>query len=260
MVHRLITIPISHFCEKARWALELAQISYREEPHLQVLHYIPARLAGGGATVPILVSEGGEVLRNSSEIVHWVDTVAQLGLYPEDPELRREVEMLEHEFDSELGPHSRLWMYQHFLRRKDLAVRYAGYGTPKWQQKSIGVMFGCVAWFIRRRFSITEEQANKSLLQAKEQMDRVAKRIEDGSRYLVGERFSAADLSFACMAVPLVFPPNYGVPLPGIEEFPSACVKVVEQYRQHPAGQFALRLFREHRPLPLRLMSEPRSS
>ena len=26
---RLITIPISHYCEKARWALERAEIPYR---------------------------------------------------------------------------------------------------------------------------------------------------------------------------------------------------------------------------------------
>ena len=30
---RLVTIPISHYCEKARWALERAGIAYREERH-----------------------------------------------------------------------------------------------------------------------------------------------------------------------------------------------------------------------------------
>ena len=30
----LITIPISHFCEKARWALERAGLPYREERHV----------------------------------------------------------------------------------------------------------------------------------------------------------------------------------------------------------------------------------
>lgn len=28
---RLLTIPISHYCEKARWALEHAGIPYRED-------------------------------------------------------------------------------------------------------------------------------------------------------------------------------------------------------------------------------------
>ena len=45
---RLITIPISHFCEKARWALELAGLPYREEPHLQVIHSVHTWWAGHG--------------------------------------------------------------------------------------------------------------------------------------------------------------------------------------------------------------------
>jgi glutathione S-transferase len=31
MPARLVTIPISHYCEKARWALGRARIAYREE-------------------------------------------------------------------------------------------------------------------------------------------------------------------------------------------------------------------------------------
>ena len=44
---RLVTIPISHYCEKARWALERAGIGYREEPHVQGIHQLAARRAGG---------------------------------------------------------------------------------------------------------------------------------------------------------------------------------------------------------------------
>ena len=32
---RLLTIPISHYCEKARWALERAGLAYREERHVR---------------------------------------------------------------------------------------------------------------------------------------------------------------------------------------------------------------------------------
>ena len=44
---RLITIPISHYCEKARWALDRAGIEYREERHIQGVHQI-----AGPAVVP----------------------------------------------------------------------------------------------------------------------------------------------------------------------------------------------------------------
>ena len=69
---RLVTIPISHYCEKARWALERAGMPYREERHVQLVHRIAARRAGGGLTVPVLVTDRG-VLRESSEILDWVD-------------------------------------------------------------------------------------------------------------------------------------------------------------------------------------------
>src|SRR5215475_11254459 len=48
---RLITIPISHYCEKARWALDRAGIAFREERHVQLVHRVAARRAGGGSTV-----------------------------------------------------------------------------------------------------------------------------------------------------------------------------------------------------------------
>ena len=56
---RLITIPISHYCEKARWALERAEMPYREERHIQAIHVLYARRAGGGMTVPVLVTPEG---------------------------------------------------------------------------------------------------------------------------------------------------------------------------------------------------------
>jgi len=41
---RLITIPMSHYCEKARWALSHAGVDFVEEAHLQVFHYAAARV------------------------------------------------------------------------------------------------------------------------------------------------------------------------------------------------------------------------
>src|SRR4051812_44721934 len=57
----LITIPISHYCEKARWALDRAGLDYVERPHLQVFHWAAVRRAGGGKTAPVLV-RGDRVL------------------------------------------------------------------------------------------------------------------------------------------------------------------------------------------------------
>ena len=74
MPARLITIPISHFCEKARWALDRAGVEYVEQRHLQVIHVLAARRAGGGRTVPVLVTAEGRVCPESSDILRWADT------------------------------------------------------------------------------------------------------------------------------------------------------------------------------------------
>ncbi len=85
---RLITIPISHYCEKARWALERAGLSYREERHVQGVHRIAPRHAGGGSTVPVLVTPES-VIGESEAILEWVDarTPPERRLFPAAPGL-----------------------------------------------------------------------------------------------------------------------------------------------------------------------------
>ena len=116
MAARLVTIPISHFCEKARWALDRAGVDYVEQRHLQVIHVFAARRAGGGRTVPVLVTADGRVLPESSDILRWADArvAAERRLYP-DGALGAEAAAFEHRLDEGFGPDGRLWMYQETL-------------------------------------------------------------------------------------------------------------------------------------------------
>jgi glutathione S-transferase len=68
----LVTIPFSHFCEKARWALDHARVDYQEEGHVPLLHRrAVARLSGRAGSVPVLVLDGDGVLDDSPLIVRW---------------------------------------------------------------------------------------------------------------------------------------------------------------------------------------------
>ena len=55
----LVTISISHYCEKARWALDRAGLAYEERRHLPALHRVAVKRAGGNLTAPVLVCEDG---------------------------------------------------------------------------------------------------------------------------------------------------------------------------------------------------------
>ncbi len=245
---RLITIPISHYCEKARWALDRAEIGYVERPHLQMLHIAAAKRAGGGRTVPVFVCADG-IFADSTEILEYVDRTANgtQALYPADPELAREVRALEHDFDEDLGPHGRRWMYHNLFGEKGLVRDYGAAGVPGWERRMLPVIWRVATPMIRRHLEIDAETAALSLERVNTTFDATDERLADGRRYLVGERFSAADLTFAALSASVLAPEGYGVPLPPPAEFPEPMRAHLLELRSRPAGQFALRMYAQER-------------
>ena len=244
----LITIPISHYCEKARWALDRAGITYQEQAHLQLIHWLAVRRAGGGWTVPVLVC-GDRVLAESADILDEADAKAPLGrrLYPDDPGAASEVRAIERDFDTNLGPHGRRWMYNEMRGRRDLAIAYGCTGVPAWERRVLPLAYPAVIRVIDRYLDITAETAARSEAQVRMTFDAVEERLSDGRPYLCGERFTAADLTFAAMAASVLMPPEYGVPLPQPRELPVAMAAAVREFRAHPAGAHALAMFRDER-------------
>ena len=245
---RLITIPISHFCEKARWALDRAGIAYREERHVQGIHQVVARRASGGSTVPVLLTPAG-ALAESEQIVAWADerTPAEHRLYPAQPGERAEVERLCRRFDSELGPRARRLMYVHMLRERELLLRFNNAGVPRWEDRVMRVGWPLVARYAKWDLGIQKgiEVEDEDVLWR--ELDFVADLLADDRPYLGGERFGAADLTFAALAAAAIVPPIYGTPLPQPAQLPERTAEVVERARDHPAGRYAMRMFEEHR-------------
>jgi glutathione S-transferase len=246
-VLRLVTIPISHYCEKARWALERAGIPYREERHVQGIHRIAARRAGGAATVPVLVTPDG-ALGESEEILAWIDerTPPELRLFPDEPPERAEVERLCRRFDEGLGPTGRRLMYIHMLAQPKLMLRFNNQGVPAWEDRALRLGWPLAVRWVRRQLAIRPgiEAADEAAVWR--ELDFVAELLAD-NKHLGGERFGAADLTFAALSAAVVVPPVYGVPLPQPDVLPAHTAALVERAREHPAGRYALALFAERR-------------
>ena len=245
---RLITIPISHYCEKARWALERAGIEYREERHVQVIHRVAARWAGGGLTAPVLVTPT-VVLGESEEILKWVDqhTPAPRRLFPDEPGERGEVERLCRRFDAGLGPHGRRLIYVHMLPERELLLRYNNRGVPRWEDRALRWGWPLLTGVVRRVLDIRPGVEVQDEAEVWREFDFVAELLADGRPYLCGERFSAADLTFAALSAPVTAPPDYGTALPEPEELPARTAELFARARAHPAGRHALSMFAAHR-------------
>jgi glutathione S-transferase len=245
---RLMTIGPSHYCEKARWALDFFGVPYDEEPHPPIVHWGWSLRSGGGRTVPILFA-GERVIGDSTDILHFLDERHGNGcrLYPTDPELRSEVNELEELFDTRLGPHTRRLAYFHLLPQRSLALAAIMPGVSSGQGFIFRVGFPFFRWFMRRGMNINPASAERSLDRVRQVFAIVDERLDDGRDFLVGGAFTAADLTFAALAAPVLVPPQYGTALPMLEELPEAIAELVEEFRMRPAGRFGLRLYRDRR-------------
>jgi len=233
MIPRLITIPFSHYCDKARWALEHCGIAYVEDGHLPLFHYVATFPAGGGRSVPVLVTDDG-VLRDSTDIAAWADAHCPGTLIPIDPAAAEEALALEDDFDRQLGPATRRWAYAQLLPRRDaeeLLVR----DVPRWQQLVLPVARPFAAAMLRRSLNITPAGVERSLKKIEDTFARVSERVGDGRRFLVGDALTIADITFAALAAPVLAPDDaVRAKLPPAD---------VDAWRATPAGQFALRLY-----------------
>jgi glutathione S-transferase len=244
-VRRLLTIPISHYCEKARWALERAGLSYREERHVQGVNRIVSRRAGGHGTLPVLLCEAG-VLAESEDILRYADhhVAEERRLFPDGVQ---EIAALCRELDAGLGPAGRRMMYAHMLPRKELMLRYNDAGVPAWEDRMMRALYPLVSRWGARELALRPDTLERDRPRVRAAFDAVAERLADGRTFLFGERFTAADLTFATLAAALIVPPEYGTRLPQPGELPEPVARDVEAFREHPAGAFALRMFATER-------------
>ena len=138
-------------------------------------------------------------------------------------------------------------MYNELRGRRDLAIAYACTGVPTWERRALPLAYPAVTRVIDRFLDISAATAAQSETQVRMVFDTVAERLRDDRPYLCGDRFTAADLTFAALAASVLMPPEYGVPLPQPEELPVAMAAIVREFRAHPAGAYALAMFRDER-------------
>jgi glutathione S-transferase len=243
---RLITIPFSHYCEKARWALERAGVAFVEDAYLPVMHMLPTRRAGG-KTVPVLVAEG-RAYADSADIVAYADgrATSERKLYPTDAGARREVDAIEAEANEKFGRATRLFAYHYGLPRASALADMVRPGLTRAQSFVMPALVPLAAFLIRRRYHIDDASAARAEDTARRVCAEFSKRLA-GKRYFVGDRFTAADLTFAALAAPVVLPEGHPAMRSRLDGLAPEHRALVEELRANPAGAHVTRMYREER-------------
>ncbi len=258
MGHHLYSICFSHYVERARWALDHFEVPYVESRYMPLFHFpaVAAMTLGHRGrwdkvsspySTPLLVLEGGKRVQDSAAISRWAsDTFGdeETSLYPS-----QEVERIERELHDRLGPHTRRAIYFEGLSRPDIMIELARRNVGSVQAALFTASYPLFRRALVKALRITAQSAARSLDQVREVFEELEGRY-GGRRYLVGDRLTAADISLACMAAPVLLPTpehGYGAVLPSIEVLDPHVVDLVEEFRATPTGQRALRLFVESR-------------
>jgi glutathione S-transferase len=249
-VPTLVTIPFSHFCEKARWSLDHARVAYREEGHVPGLHRRAVAIAcGKPGSVPVLVLDGDGVLDDSPLIVRWADARATSDrkLLPSGGRERDEALALERHLDVDFAPHVRRFAYFHLLPDRRAALELMGLATPRLEHALVRFGYPVLQRFMRRAMRVDAEHTARSRDKMRAVFDAMNKRLADGRPYLMGDRFGALDIAFAAFSSPLFAPPEHPLRRETRRELPTAFLTESLALRETPAGRFALRMYREHR-------------
>lgn len=243
---RLIAIALSHYCEKVRWALDYLDIDYVEEDHTPFFHrQYTSRY--GGTSVPVLVTED-KALTDSHDILQYLDSISgNKKLYPQDPQLRDRAIALEKLFDEKLGVATRLYGYYYALDKPfSIAIAW-GIKAPFIERIKTVLSFPKIPKLLKQFYNITPETKDVALEDVKEVFALVNRELGSDKQYLVGDCLSAADVTFAALASPILRPPNHPIYSSNLSKMSPERLLIVEELRATPAGQLVMRMYREHR-------------
>ena len=276
---KLYQIPFSHYCERARWALDFAGITYSVASYLPLFHVLPLVAARGPkrdakvdtpASTPLLAayaagtSSAGFFKDDSSAIVRYCNDQlpAESSLYPSEyADQIAEVEKLSHD---SLGKAVRLACYGYLLNEPNLMQEVGRRNVASCLQKVVWVLFnGLVRFLLRRALKVfppacarAEERLRVIFADVSDRLLRNAKAqgVPVEQAYLCGDGFTAADLTFSALAAPILCvtqEEGYGAWIPPLFYYPAnSCAglhKLVAELRATPAGQHVGRMYAQHR-------------
>jgi glutathione S-transferase len=241
-------IPISHFSEKARWALDYKLIPHRRRALPGGAHMLAALLLTRGqhVTFPVL-QLNGEAIGDSTAIIAELEwRRPDPPLYPEDPAERRRALELEDYFDEELGPPIRLVGWHEITRDPErLAVLSARFLPPGMRDnpQAVAAAARYAGAFTGVRYGVkSEEAAERARQKVVAALDRLEAELE-GREYLAGDRFSVADLTAASLFYPLALPPD----APSLGDPPAGYERFRAPLAERPGAQWVADIYRRHR-------------
>lgn len=221
MSRLLYQFPISHYCEKVRWAMDYKGLDYEVKNLLPGFHLRTTKKMAPKSYLPILIDsklktaeQGSQQIQNSHVILNYLDeTYPEKSLTPKDPELLQQALEWEKYCDVEIGVHVRCYCYHHLLSHPKIVVPLLTQGGSWLSSLLFKLSFSKIEKIMRKTMRINEESAIQSEAHIQQAIDKLYQAYQK-NEFLVGNQFSRADLAAASLLAPLIMPAGYGLDWP----------------------------------------------
>jgi glutathione S-transferase len=225
----LYDFTFSHYSEKARWALDFKGVPYTPRHLLPGFHMRTARKLAPRSSIPILKTDSA-VIQGSTEIIDFLEqTFPDRSLTPPEPRDANSAIEWEKYLDVEIGVTLRLWFYYHTLPDRERALKFLC-ADATWLQRSLfALAFERVRLKMTQFMNINAESASNAERRFALALDRLDQALERGP-FLVGNRFSRADLAACSLLWPLCRP---GESESEVEALLSPAVRALRKQLQH---------------------------
>lgn len=243
----LITFGFSHFCEKARWALDWHGIGYNETGWPPGLHVMLAKRCGAKSTTLPILLDGRTVIQGSGAIIDWAESKAKSRAPSLTPQTDlAEAREIERRADEVIGIHARRLAFAEMLPHCPYVVKSALFLRVSGWHRVMGDMMWPVAQRIMmKQLDVRPGAAADSRAKLETELDWLDAKLADGRCYLAGGRFSRADLTVASLLAGFARPKEMAV-YHDIAA-PDGLAAVVERWSERPVMHWVATLYRVHR-------------
>ena len=225
----LYQFPISHYCEKIRWALDHKQLEYNVKNLLPGFHSLKTKKIARRSSVPVLVHDEKAIQGSSSIITYLDEKFPEQSLTPKDPELKDEALEWEKYVDEQIGIHVRRCCYHILLEYPETVIPFFTDNGPWYGKYILPLMFPKLKLKMRELMKINEETAQTSRQHLGTAIDKLHLHLQN-NKFLVGDEFSRADLAAASLLAPLCMPEKYGLNWPG--NYPGQLQELSDEFRE----------------------------
>ncbi|WP_027007141.1 glutathione S-transferase C-terminal domain-containing protein [Conexibacter woesei] len=246
-VPTLITFPPSLDSEFSRFLLTHYGIERHEERHVIFISSAITLVRARTVRFPVLFDHTLRLNTVHKLIDHFEPlAVPERRLVPPGTDLtalRADWKL----FHSDLNTATTVLAYYHLLPHRQIMVEPLSQGAPPMEVRAVERGYPVFKLLLSALLRLSPSRAETMLTTIRSCLQRVDDRLADGRRYLLGDRFTLSDMAFAIASAPIVWPDQYGGAVPALADTPPGLQAVVRECRARPAGELALRIYRDHR-------------